>query len=225
MLAGKAYMERHNQPDVVVVDKHQKTVVVIDVAIPSDSNIRKKEHEKLEKYQGLKENIERMCGMKATVVPVVIGTLGAVTPKPSRWLQQEVLQDRKRVTTRSYLPITPSDTDSGRNFSCVARNPAVPMGKWATVTLNVHHSPVVTLSIEPRSVLEGERVTFTCQATANPPIMGYRWAKGGIILEGARERVMVTTADHSFFTEPVSCQVFNAVGSTNVSILVDVHCE
>ncbi|TWW69263.1 hypothetical protein D4764_18G0000690 [Takifugu flavidus] len=44
-----------NQPDIVVVDKHQKTVVVIDVAILSDSNIRKKEHEKLEKYQGLKE--------------------------------------------------------------------------------------------------------------------------------------------------------------------------
>ncbi|CAF94561.1 unnamed protein product, partial [Tetraodon nigroviridis] len=135
----------------------------------------------------------------------------------------EVLPDRKRVTTRSYLPITPSDTDSGSNFTCVARNPAMPIGKWATVTLNVHHSPVVTLSIEPRSVLEGERVTFTCQATANPPIIGYRWAKGGVILEGARERVFVTTADHSFFTEPVSCQVFNAVGSTNVSILVDVH--
>lgn len=33
---------------------------------------------------------------------------------------------------------------------------------------------MVTLSIEPRSVLEGERVTFTCHATANPPIMGYR---------------------------------------------------
>lgn len=52
-----------------------------------------------------------------------------------------------------------------------------------------------------------------------------RWAKGGVLLEGARESVFVTTADHSFFTEPVSCQVFNAVGSTNVSILVDVHCE
>ncbi|XP_041659392.1 kin of IRRE-like protein 1b isoform X1 [Cheilinus undulatus] len=135
----------------------------------------------------------------------------------------EVLPDRKRVTTRSYLPITPADTDSGRNFTCVASNPAVPMGKRATVTLNVHHPPMVTLSIEPRSVLEGERVTFTCQASANPPIMGYRWAKGGVLLEGARESVFVTTADHSFFTEPVSCQVFNAVGSTNVSILVDVH--
>src|SRR4029434_2300137 len=35
--------------------------------------------------------------------------------------------------------------------------------------------PIVTLSIEPRSVLEGERVTFTCQATANPPIRGYKY--------------------------------------------------
>ncbi|XP_069007195.1 LOW QUALITY PROTEIN: kin of IRRE-like protein 1 [Embiotoca jacksoni] len=135
----------------------------------------------------------------------------------------EVLPDRKRVTTRSYLPITPVDTDSGSNFTCVASNPAVPMGKRATVSLNIHHPPTVTLSIEPRSVLEGERVTFTCQATANPPIMGYRWAKGGVLLEGARESLFITTADHSFFTEPVSCQVFNAVGKTNVSILVDVH--
>lgn len=136
----------------------------------------------------------------------------------------EVLPDRKRVTTRSFLPIQPVDTDTGHNFTCVASNLAVPLGKRASVTLNVHHAPTVLLSIEPRSVLEGERVTFTCQATANPPIMGYRWAKGGVILEGARESMFVTTADHSFFTEPVSCQVFNAVGSTNVSILVDVHC-
>ena len=42
-----------NQPDIVLVDKHQRTAVVIDVAIPSDSNIRKKEHEKMERYQGL----------------------------------------------------------------------------------------------------------------------------------------------------------------------------
>ena len=35
-----------------------KTVVVIDVVVPSDSNIRKKEYEKLEKYQGLKEELE-----------------------------------------------------------------------------------------------------------------------------------------------------------------------
>lgn len=41
-----------NQPDTVVVA--QKSVaVVVDLAIPSDGNIRKKKHETLEKYQGL----------------------------------------------------------------------------------------------------------------------------------------------------------------------------
>ncbi|KAL4618259.1 kin of IRRE-like protein 1 [Arapaima gigas] len=135
----------------------------------------------------------------------------------------EVLADRKRTTTRSFLPLLPADTDTGRNITCVSSNAAAPGGKRSTVSLDVHYPPIVTLSVEPRSVLQGDRVTFTCQATGNPPVMGYRWAKGGILLEGARESVFVTTADHSFFTEAVSCQVFNAVGSTNVSILVDVH--
>uniref|UniRef100_A0A1A8S5Q1 Kin of IRRE like a n=1 Tax=Nothobranchius rachovii TaxID=451742 RepID=A0A1A8S5Q1_9TELE len=159
---------------------------------------------------------------------------GAKPPSMIEWLKDglpvdgaasitEVLPDRKRVTTRSYLPVHPIDTDTGRNYSCVATNLAIPSGKSTTVTLNVHHPPTVTLSIEPRSVLEGDRVTFTCQAHANPPIMGYRWAKGGVVLQGARESVFTTKADHSFFTEPVSCLVFNAVGKTNVSILVDVH--
>ncbi|KAI3377775.1 hypothetical protein L3Q82_008918 [Scortum barcoo] len=70
-----------NQPDIVVVDKEQKRAVVIDVAIPSDNRIRKKEHEKLEKYQGLREQLERMWGEKTSVIPVVIRALRAVTPK------------------------------------------------------------------------------------------------------------------------------------------------
>ena len=38
-------------------------------------------YEKLEKYQGLKEKLERTWKVKAKVVPVVKGALGAVTPK------------------------------------------------------------------------------------------------------------------------------------------------
>ncbi len=38
-----------NQADIVLIDKQQKTTVVKDVAIPSDSNIRKKEHKKTQK--------------------------------------------------------------------------------------------------------------------------------------------------------------------------------
>lgn len=31
--------------------------------------------------------------------------------------------------------------------------------------------------------------------------------------------------DYSYFTDPVSCEVSNSVGSTNVSTLVDVQCK
>ncbi len=55
-----------SQPDIVFIDKQQKMAVVIDVAIPSDSNITKKEQEKHEKYRGLKEKLEKMSGVKVT---------------------------------------------------------------------------------------------------------------------------------------------------------------
>lgn len=52
-----------------------------------------------------------------------------------------------------------------------------------------------------------------------------RWAKGGVIIEDAKENRYDTQVDYTFFTEPVSCEVHNDIGSTNVSTLVDVHCE
>ena len=71
---------RKSQLDIVVVDK-QKKAVVIHVAIPLNGNIKKKEREKLEKHQGLREELQKMWNVNATVVPVVIGTLG-------EWLQK-----------------------------------------------------------------------------------------------------------------------------------------
>lgn len=45
---------------IVVGDKKQKKLVVIDVAILADSNIRKKEREEREKYQVQKRQLEQM---------------------------------------------------------------------------------------------------------------------------------------------------------------------
>ena len=71
-----------------LVDKQEKKVVVVDVAIPSDSTIRRKQQEELEKYQVLEEELERMRGVKASAVPVVRGEFGAVTPKLGDKFQQ-----------------------------------------------------------------------------------------------------------------------------------------
>lgn len=40
------------------MDKNQKLALVIDTAIPSDKNIKRKEYEKLEKQHGLKVKLE-----------------------------------------------------------------------------------------------------------------------------------------------------------------------
>lgn len=49
-----------NQPDIAVVEKEQQRAAVIDVEIPADFNMRKKEHEKGEEYQGLKAQLGQM---------------------------------------------------------------------------------------------------------------------------------------------------------------------
>ena len=59
-----------------MVDKNQ--VWLIDMTIPGDSRIDQKEMEKITKYQDLKVEVERLWEKKATVVPVVIGALGAI---------------------------------------------------------------------------------------------------------------------------------------------------
>lgn len=58
----------------VVVDKKPRKAVVTDMTVPSDSNIKKKENEKLERYQGLKEELETMWKVKAKVFPAVVGS-------------------------------------------------------------------------------------------------------------------------------------------------------
>ena len=67
----------HNIPNITVVEKKQ--VWLIGVSIPGDSRIEQKEVEKITKYQDLKVEVERLWEKKATVVPVVVGDLGAIT--------------------------------------------------------------------------------------------------------------------------------------------------
>ena len=77
-----------NKPDIVVVDKNTKYTTMIDIAVPSDLNINVKELETVDKYQPLREELERTWRTTAIVVPVVVGALGAVTPKHTQSLAQ-----------------------------------------------------------------------------------------------------------------------------------------
>ncbi|XP_015244010.1 PREDICTED: kin of IRRE-like protein 3 isoform X8 [Cyprinodon variegatus] len=136
---------------------------------------------------------------------------------------ETLFRDGRRESSVSRLYLSPSNIETGQQIICKASNKAVPNGKETSVTIDIQHLPLVNLSVEPQPVLEGNLVKFQCSAKANPPVSLYRWAKGGNILKEVSGDTYEVLVDHSFFTEPVSCEVTNSLGSTNVSRNVDVY--
>ncbi|XP_066565889.1 kin of IRRE-like protein 3 isoform X2 [Amia ocellicauda] len=134
-----------------------------------------------------------------------------------------LLRDGRRESTVSTLYISPSNIETGQQIICRASNKAVPNGKETSVTIDIQHLPLVNLSVEPQPILEGNLVKFHCSAKANPPVSQYRWAKGGSVIQEVSGDTYEVIVDHSFFTEPVSCEVTNPLGSTNISRNVDVY--
>lgn len=47
------------------------------------------------------------------------------------------MEDGKRETAVSMLPMVPEDSDSGRTYTCRVLNPAAPAGRQTSVTINV----------------------------------------------------------------------------------------
>ena len=76
----------HRRPDIVIQKKKAKETIIVDIAVPGDSNILQKETEKCEKYQDLVREIQRIW--KSKVVPVVVGALGSVSKKLAGHLEQ-----------------------------------------------------------------------------------------------------------------------------------------
>ena len=77
------------KPDLVLVDKRKKEAIIVDVAVPKERLVAEREIDKVQKYQELRREIQRIWGLsKVTVVPIVIGTLGGVTDKLPEYLSR-----------------------------------------------------------------------------------------------------------------------------------------
>jgi hypothetical protein len=69
----------NNKPDIIIRDNGKGTCILIDVAIPVDRNVIKKEAEKILKYKDLTTEIQCMWNVKARVIAVIIGATGTVS--------------------------------------------------------------------------------------------------------------------------------------------------
>ena len=63
--------------DLLVVDKKKRSCKIIDIAVPGDSKIEEKEKDKIEKYQDLRRELQKIWNVKKKIIPLVLGSLGA----------------------------------------------------------------------------------------------------------------------------------------------------
>ena len=66
------------RPDLVVVDKKERSCKITDFAVPGDSRIEEKEKDKTEKYQDLGRELQKIWNVKVKIIPLVLGSLGAI---------------------------------------------------------------------------------------------------------------------------------------------------
>ena len=76
------------RPDLFVVDKKEISCKINDFAVPGDSKIEEKEKDKIEKYQDLGRELQKIWNVKVKIIPIVVGSLGAIPKQFGNRLKQ-----------------------------------------------------------------------------------------------------------------------------------------
>jgi hypothetical protein len=75
-----------SKPDIIIRDNEEGTHMLIDVAIPGDRNVIKREAEKIIKYKDLIIETQRMWNIKTKVTPVITGATGTISKSFRKYL-------------------------------------------------------------------------------------------------------------------------------------------
>ena len=75
------------RPDLVVVEKKERSWKIIDFAVPGD-RIEEKEKDKIEKYQDLGRELQKIWNVKVKIIPLVAGSVGAIHKQFGKILKQ-----------------------------------------------------------------------------------------------------------------------------------------
>ena len=74
--------------DLAVVDNEETSCKIIDFAVPVDSRIDEKEKDKIEKYQELARELQKILNVIVKIIPIVVGSLGAIPKQFGNRLKQ-----------------------------------------------------------------------------------------------------------------------------------------
>lgn len=66
----------NNRPDIMLLEKENKELTIIDVSIPVDDNIGRAYKEKIDKYEALSVELKRVWNLKT--LPIIITANGLI---------------------------------------------------------------------------------------------------------------------------------------------------
>ena len=75
------------RPDLVLVNKKKRSQKIIDFAAPGDTRIEEKEKDN-QRYQGLGRELQKIWNVKVKIIPLVVGSLGAIPKQFGNRLKQ-----------------------------------------------------------------------------------------------------------------------------------------
>ena len=76
------------RPDLVVADKKERSCKIIDFVVPGDSRVEEKEKDKIEIYQDLGRELQKMWNVKVKIIPLAAGSVGALPKQFANRLKQ-----------------------------------------------------------------------------------------------------------------------------------------
>ena len=76
------------RPDLVVVDKKERSCKIIDFTFLGDSRIAEKEKDNIENYQDLGRELQKVWNVKVKIIPLAVGSVGAIPKQFGNRLNQ-----------------------------------------------------------------------------------------------------------------------------------------
>ena len=83
------------RPDLIIVDKKRRTCKIIDFSVPGDSRIEEKGKEKIERYQNLKRELQKICNVRVKITQLVVGSLGGIPKQFGKILRKRLVSQQK----------------------------------------------------------------------------------------------------------------------------------
>ncbi|KAF9760814.1 hypothetical protein NGRA_3010 [Nosema granulosis] len=94
---------KHNRPDLIVIDKRKKEILIVEIGITSGDNLQEVEMEKMRKYDLVDNELLQTYGFKTSIIPYVLTWDGVVINYHEIYRRRLEISDRIEAYIQSLV--------------------------------------------------------------------------------------------------------------------------